>query len=101
MLARGILFRINRRMSGGKFLCVARGVCVNKRKDVKIYLGYKVKLYHDVAFYLDAPNATISIGEGTYVNRRTEIKCQSNITIGKRCAISWDVVIMDTDYHSK
>ncbi len=26
--------------------------------------------------------------------------CKDNVTIGSDCAISWDVTIMDTDYHS-
>ena len=100
MLVRGILFKSHGNIEGGKYLRVAKGVRASKRKDANIIIGDKVTLYHDVAFYLDSPGASISIGDRTYINRRTEIKCQHKVLIGNECAISWDVVIMDTDYHS-
>ena len=40
------------------------------------------------------------IGDHTYLNRRSEIKCMDSVSIGSHCAIAWDVSIMDTDYHS-
>ena len=42
----------------------------------------------------------IIIGDGTYLNRNTEIIAQQEVRIGRRCKIAWDVVIMDTDQHS-
>ena len=39
------------------------------------------------------------IGDHTFINRRTEIMCRERVSIGQHCAISWDVTIMDTDYH--
>ncbi|TJY43605.1 acyltransferase [Cohnella pontilimi] len=56
-------------------------------------------LYDRVNFYLDQPGAEIVIGDRTYINRRTEIMAKDSVRIGKACAISWDVVISDTDYH--
>ncbi|AJY77773.1 acetyltransferase [Paenibacillus beijingensis] len=56
-------------------------------------------LYDFVNFYLDKPGAEIVIGDRTYINRRTEIMCKQSVVIGSDCAISWDVVITDTDYH--
>lgn len=44
-------------------------------------------------------NASLSIGEGTYVNTGTRISSSEAVTIGARCAIGFDVVIMDNDYH--
>jgi acetyltransferase-like isoleucine patch superfamily enzyme len=41
----------------------------------------------------------ISIGNGTYLNRNTEVIAQREVTIGRDCKIAWDVVIMDTDQH--
>lgn len=43
--------------------------------------------------------ARITIGNGTYLNRNTEIIAQQEVTIGRNCKIAWDVVIMDTDQH--
>lgn len=45
------------------------------------------------------PEGYIHIGNGTYLNRRTEIIAAQRVTIGRDCLISWDVVIMDTDQH--
>lgn len=45
------------------------------------------------------PGGRITIGTGTYLNRRTEIVAGRDITIGRNCRIAWDVVIMDTDQH--
>ena len=44
-------------------------------------------------------NGRIFIGNGTYLNRNTEIIAASEVHIGRDCKISWDVVIMDTDGH--
>lgn len=43
--------------------------------------------------------ARIVIGNGTYLNRNTEIIAGSEVRIGRDCMIAWDVVIMDTDQH--
>jgi acetyltransferase-like isoleucine patch superfamily enzyme len=68
-------------------------------KQTHLRLGRAVLLYRDVGFFLDAPGATIEIGDRTYLNRRTEITCKASVTIGSDCAVSWDVLITDTDYH--
>ncbi|MGZ3582222.1 MAG: acyltransferase [Ktedonobacterales bacterium] len=41
----------------------------------------------------------IAIGDGTYLNRNTEIIAQRDVRIGRNCKIAWDVVITDTDQH--
>jgi acetyltransferase-like isoleucine patch superfamily enzyme len=43
--------------------------------------------------------ARISIGNGTYLNRNTEVIAAEEVRIGQECMIAWDVVIMDTDQH--
>jgi acetyltransferase-like isoleucine patch superfamily enzyme len=45
------------------------------------------------------PGARISIGNGTYLNRNTEIVAAQSVTIGRDCKIARDVIIMDTDQH--
>lgn len=62
-------------------------------------LSRHLQLYQGVHFFLDSSEAEVNIGLGTYLNRRTEITCKRSVTIGERCAISWDVLITDTDYH--
>jgi acetyltransferase-like isoleucine patch superfamily enzyme len=43
--------------------------------------------------------AIIRIGNGTYLNRNTEIVAAQSVTIGRDCKIARDVIIMDTDQH--
>jgi acetyltransferase-like isoleucine patch superfamily enzyme len=45
------------------------------------------------------PGARIHIGNGTYLNRNTEIVAAQRVTIGRDCMIARDVIIMDTDQH--
>jgi acetyltransferase-like isoleucine patch superfamily enzyme len=46
------------------------------------------------------PGAIIRIGNGTYLNRGTEVVAAAEITIGRDCKIARDVIIMDTDQHA-
>lgn len=46
------------------------------------------------------PQARLSIGTGTFVNRNVEIIAWQDVSIGRYCLIGWDVVIMDTDQHA-
>jgi acetyltransferase-like isoleucine patch superfamily enzyme len=45
-------------------------------------------------------NALIRIGNGTYLNRNTEIVAANSVIIGRDCQIARDVIIMDTDQHA-
>jgi acetyltransferase-like isoleucine patch superfamily enzyme len=44
--------------------------------------------------------ARLIIGSGTFMNRNVEVIAWEEITIGERCMIGWDVVILDTDQHA-
>lgn len=44
--------------------------------------------------------ARIEIGNGTYLNRNTEIVASASVTIGRDCMIGRDVIIMDSDQHA-
>lgn len=43
--------------------------------------------------------ASVTIGDKTFVSARSLIVAESSVRIGAECAISWDVQIMDTDFH--
>src|SRR5579859_2523555 len=44
--------------------------------------------------------ASLRIGDGTYLNRNTEVVAAESVTIGRDCKIGRDVIIMDTDQHA-
>lgn len=46
-----------------------------------------------------APEGKIKVGKNTFIHSFSKIISLNNIEIGDRCAISWNVQIMDTDVH--
>jgi acetyltransferase-like isoleucine patch superfamily enzyme len=46
------------------------------------------------------PQARLSIGTGTFLNRNAEVIAWQDVSIGQYCMIGWDVLIMDTDQHA-
>ncbi|MDQ0086845.1 acetyltransferase-like isoleucine patch superfamily enzyme [Paenibacillus anaericanus] len=97
-LLRGRLFRLRVTQSGSR-LQVSGSHVISRSPQSKLIFGDRVMLYDQVNFYLDKPGAEIVIGDRTYINRRTEVMSMASVKIGSDCAISWDVVITDTDYH--
>ena len=61
------------------------------------FIGY-VSLYKGVKCVV-TNDAYLRIGNGTYINEYTRIFTYHKICIGAGCAISWNVVITDTDIH--
>ena len=45
------------------------------------------------------PAAEFAIGEGSYMAFDSKIFVEKSVVIGRNCAISWDVEIIDTDFH--
>ena len=41
----------------------------------------------------------LSIGDGTILDAGAEVIAWARVTIGKRCYLGWDVLVMDTDLH--
>jgi acetyltransferase-like isoleucine patch superfamily enzyme len=44
--------------------------------------------------------AKVIINDSTFITSNSIILCKESITVGKKCAISWDVQIMDSDFHT-
>lgn len=44
-------------------------------------------------------NATLTLGRNFMITGNSEIICQKSITFGDDCLLSWDILIMDTDFH--
>lgn len=46
------------------------------------------------------PNAVIEIGDKTYINHDSEIRCRERVAIGNNVSIAYNVLIQDSDYHT-
>lgn len=57
-----------------------------------------VRLFRGINLAL-TKSASLKIGTGTYISWRSKIYASTSITIGKNCAISFDVTILDDDGH--
>ena len=79
------------------------GVRIRKR-FAQIELGDGVKFGHCVGIGVvgcgPSDLAVLRIGAHTIIGDRTHVNCQTSISIGTHCAISWDVEILDCDMHA-
>ena len=84
----------------GAYLIAAGKVRISRgAPHTRLTFGDGVYLFEDVGFFLDGDGASIEVGDGTGINRRTEVVSEIGVRIGSYCLISWDVLITDTDYH--
>ena len=104
-IIRGMIFRVlhqeniihPRICRGG--IKIYRGCHVHIMKGSTIKVGKSVSLYQNVEIDMRSAGAQLEIGDNTFINRCSEIFCKDMVHIGSRCAISWDVTIMDNDFH--
>jgi acetyltransferase-like isoleucine patch superfamily enzyme len=47
-----------------------------------------------------APNAILTLQDNCFLNQGTQIACMREVSIGERCLIADQTLIMDTDFHS-
>jgi acetyltransferase-like isoleucine patch superfamily enzyme len=99
--ARGALSRHRFERCGPRLCVLGRLRC--EQAGGTIELGGGVVLWPNVklsAYSTGSSLARLRIGDDTHVGDRTEIHCGHEVSIGAGCAISWDVVILDRDYHA-
>lgn len=80
---------------------VARGMPIT----VEIGRGATVRIEGDVALgdgtrVLVAPGAELVIGDGTLFDGDCRVICGTRTTIGRGCAIGWEVTLMDINFRS-
>jgi acetyltransferase-like isoleucine patch superfamily enzyme len=84
----------------GRRLFADRGAAIRKAGPAcRVELGDHVLLARDTLLVLDGPRAVVTIGDRTYLSRRTEVVALERVRIGADCAIAWDVCIMDSSGH--
>ena len=105
------LFRVISDFSVGVYIAIktknkigtilARGKHKINLNKGKIVLEKGVFLYPNVKLSVSGikESAKLFIGENTNIGDRTEIHVGEIVEIGPNCAISWDVCILDRDYH--
>lgn len=89
--------------NGGK-LYLGIGMTYAQHGTLDMYESSVLETHGDVMFFkgskiLLGAGAKLEIGNMTYINEHSRIQCRKSISIGERCAISWNVDILDTDEH--
>jgi acetyltransferase-like isoleucine patch superfamily enzyme len=92
---------------GGRLRIGLSNVGIYTKKDItyiNIHPRGSLKIYGSVGIgrgskILVENNALLVIGENTSITGASKIIAENEIHIGSNCMISWDVQIMDTDYH--
>jgi maltose O-acetyltransferase len=66
-----------------------------------LLVGDRARLVSDIATLELAvgPGATLSIGEGAFINYGTSIAATERVEIGPRCNIGTHCILMDNDFH--
>lgn len=67
-------------------------------KNSSIQINGKVSIFYGTELILYEESKLI-IGNNTFINSNSSIRCKKNIVIGNNCAIAHGVSIMDSNYH--
>jgi acetyltransferase-like isoleucine patch superfamily enzyme len=79
---------------------VARGMAaVIELQENAILLIEGAVRVGDGARILVGPGATVTIGDDTHFDGDSRLICAEKVSIGVKCAIAWEVLIMDADFH--
>lgn len=62
-------------------------------------VGDGVQIWRGVLLLLQQPEAVIELGDSVFINFDTKLVAAERISIGPRCSISWNVSIIDSDFH--
>ena len=89
----------------GRLTFNANAVDHREYSKIRMGRGGKLCIMGDVSLFTRAnihvfENAILSIGDGTYINEGANVAVKHRISIGEHCAISNDVSIMDSDFHT-
>jgi acetyltransferase-like isoleucine patch superfamily enzyme len=72
---------------------------IRVRPGASFHVGGRVALQRGVRIVVDS--GRLSIGAGTNVNGLgTKILCAESVTIGAGCTFSWEVQVLDNDFHA-
>ena len=79
------------------------GTCIHNNKG-EIFIGHRSCIWPNVKFSLNSTSKcnfpVLKIGSYSSIGNNTQIHCGKNVTIGDFVIISWDVNIIEYDYHA-
>jgi len=82
---------LGRHLSGSECsVLICRNGCLDIGGKVSVSRGTRIWVGGD---------ATVEIGDGTFIHVDSSIMCWERVTIGAHCAISWNVNILDGNQH--
>ena len=92
--------RLARAVEGGLGLRAERDVrIVRLDPRTSVAVGDDVLLASGVRLHLREAGARIEIGEGSFLNYRTELIAHERVVLGRGCLLAWDVQVLDSDSH--
>lgn len=71
---------------------------IRVRPGARFVCNGTVSLQRGVRIVVDG--GVLTIGHATNVNGLTKILCATSVTIGRECTLSWDVQVLDNDFHA-
>jgi acetyltransferase-like isoleucine patch superfamily enzyme len=74
------------------------GFNLNLMKNSKLILDGNAKIGLGSSLSIEE-NGVFEIGHSTYICAGAHIRIAKRVSIGSNCAISWNVTIMDSDFH--
>jgi len=97
-----LLLFTRRFVSEGPVKCFGRVYVRNRYGHIR--MGKRCSIYPGVKLVANSRSkekqAFLSIGDYTSIGDRTQIQCRDTVTIGSNVLISWDVNILDHDFHT-
>jgi acetyltransferase-like isoleucine patch superfamily enzyme len=97
---RGLLLRPQLDQAGTSIGVASLRLIWREEGGGTVRIGDYVYLSRRTEIHLTTPESVFEIGAGTYMNQNITFWCQERITIGRRCIISWNVDIMDSNFHT-
>lgn len=83
----------------GVYTTVQTPTVITIMNNAKLIVGQNVMIHRGTKIVVHE-NGSLKINDYTYINENSRVHCKKCISIGKRCAISWNTNILDTDIHT-
>jgi len=83
----------------GVYTTVQTPTVITIMNNAKLIVGQNVMINRGSKIVVHE-NGILKINDHTFINENSRVHCRKYISIGRRCAISWNTNILDTDIHT-